>query len=514
MDLAALYRPKFQPVPYFVDGMLIAPACAVAPTLIYVGRLAGRRANDRSQFYPSFGTYVHQNLPGTKFADADVGDPVAVQKNVMKYAHPILEPSETFLAAVPVMQDALRIMFGDAFSLEDCTLQQFEEFAPSEFQNCSHGAPGMVWDDSYTNKRDVVVDLGYATLYYLCVRGAFVIPFFDKSCNKTELRAIENGQLKTARGFTPCQFHDFLLATLVLGPSLHRLENRSWIKVGMNFFALGYDKLYHELLAAQTELELPDKFCCIDIGGNDKQQRDFLRAVFTGCYDVPSWLLGLFKHICSQIDESYLVDQNGFVFYRKTGLSSGKKITLSWNSLVGCVVMLYLLILKGVNFYHMMKWPTAVFGDDNISAWPFEDSLDKFYNAQITPFTGLTASNENPILSGELTQRDTIPLLECQFLSFKFRQVDGRIFPSTIQPNKCLERLNMMTPLENRRLLIKQFILMHFYSEHLNPILTELYLREFPDERVELSQIVSQAKSLHNELEAVSPEYENHLIIF
>lgn len=456
---------------------------------------------DRSQFYPSFGVQLYQELSGPTFADADVESPEAVQKNILKYANELSVPSDEFVRMIPQIQTILKAMLGDGLVIDELTLADFEEFGPEELSDSYHGSPGLIWEKTYTCKRDIIVHLGLETLYWCCVRGAFLIPFVDKSCNKTEFRAIENGQVKVARGFTPCQFHDFLLSTLLFSRSLHRLENRHWFKVGMDIYGLGYDKLFNDLRTAQIKLDLPDKYACADIGGNDKRQRAWQRAVFAGCYQVPAWLMSLFLHCLRQIDESFIVDQNGFTFYRKDGLSSGKKKTLHWNTLVGMVNMIWLLLLKGENLFRVMEWAAALFGDDVLVCWPYDDSYCKFYNEKITPLTGLTATNENPLIEGETEQRDTIPLESCQFLSFQFRRVGNRVYPRTIQPNKCLARLNASTENESRKEVIKQFILLHYYSEDLLPILKDLFLVEVPNGEIELAKCLSQAHALHNALQ-------------
>lgn len=467
----------------------------LSDTLTYIGRLPGRRAIEKTAFSPSFGTPTPQTFTGPQYAPADVEDMAVVQANILKYSHDDAVPTVEFEEAIPRIQAALKVMFGDAFVIENLDLVEAQVWAPTELSNCWGGAAGLVWDKNFKNKRAVYERVGFESLFYAYLNGAFLIQYFDKSCNKTELRAIEDGAVKLARGFTPCQYHDYFGSVLLLSRALNRLLDRSWCKVGQSFSHLGFNKLFDTLRAAQVKLDLPDSWCCSDISGNDKKQRGFHRKVFYDCYVVPDHLRHLFDHLCAQIDSSYIVDQNGFVFHRRVGLSSGKLITLGWNTLTNCVFTLFVLIQRGVSFDNLLEWPAAAFGDDNLCNWPFDGSYSSDFNKLITPMGGLTASNENPSIE---TQPDVIPLEEAQFLSFQFTEVDGKRYPKTLNPNKCLARLRLATPNEDRRALLEGFIYLHYYHTDLREKLVAVYTAEFPKDTVGLCRILRRAVALHN----------------
>lgn len=486
-------------MPYLVNGLPVFPGSRIADTLLYCGRFQGRRAIEKSSFSPSFGKPNPQTLAGSQYAPADVEDIAAVQANVMKYAHETAVPTTEFTDAIPIIQQALKVMYGDAFVVDDVDFEDAQTWLETELSNCWGGAAGLVWDKNYKNKRSVKERALLQNLFYAFINGAFLIPFFDKSCNKTELRAIENGATKTARGFTPCQYHDYFGSVVLLSRALNRMLKRGWCKIGQSFLYLGFDELFNTLRAAQLKLDLPDKWCCSDISGNDKRQRDFHRKVFYDCYQVPENLRDLFEHLCKQVDASYLVDQNGFTFYRSCGLSSGKQITLGWNTFVNTVFTMFVLIVRGVTFANLLDWPVGVFGDDNLCCWPFDGSYSEDFNKLITPMGGLTASNENYVETGEAPQ--CVKLEDAQFLSFRFVESNGKHYPCTITPNKCLMRLELRTPNEDRKALIEGFLYLHYYHPVLRQKLMEAYLADFPGDTVGLHAILRKAIAMHNSSE-------------
>jgi hypothetical protein len=182
---------------------------------------------------------------------------------------------------------------------------------------------------------------------------------------------------------------------------------------------------------------------------------------------------------------------DGKVYLRKNGLPSGSFATANINTLTNIMMVFMLLLHMGVPDDLVVAWPLAVYGDDILTCWPFEESFFDVWHEYIYPATGQEATNENP--GGGLV----VSLIDAQILSFGFKRlVCGTIVAVSLNTNKAIARIIYSKKGEDWVNVAKQLFVIHRFNSILNPLI-RTHLCDLGLSGQSLAQLELQADRLH-----------------
>lgn len=441
--------------------------------LSFCGKLKGYRNVDKLDLHARLVGGPEQTLDGPTYGLPDLSSHDSLVDGINKYAQQRLSPTELFTKNIPTIQKILQIQWAELLSVRIPTLVEYLEIV-HEHRKAHKRAAGFPWSEHFPSKYHALAYYMPENFYNWILAGGWLdCVVYDKDCGKSELREVEDGKVKKPRHFVPKPLHCYMVGLFLFGLPAADAQSVRVSLVGNSFIELGYDRLYRELYNEFVELGLPNKFICGDISGSDKCQRDFIRQVFAALFAKNPWLCALINWYLEQLNAGFIIRSDGYIFYRKVGMPSGDFVTLDFNTVYMYVCFIYLLILKGVSVEFILRWPVRMMGDDIVANWPFEDSIYDFWNEHIYVMTHQKLTNENP--GGD----NYVTLDRSQILSFGFTQVEGKWFPKTIRPNKCLARLGLYTKNEERIDVLRSFVTTHYFHDGVMSVLKKEWLRDF-----------------------------------
>lgn len=463
--------------------------------LTYQGRLK-HFSPDASSIRPS----KHDNvakLPGILYSPADVANPTFWAVNINKYrrATPSEDAKFKLLRHTDRIRSVLKMLFPTmVWHIPEPSEEDILEISRDCMQ-AGKGSAGIGWQDGYRNKSAVFKQYGLVNFLRAALNGAFNDTLvFNKSCSKDELRSMTAHLTKNPRGFIPTQVHVYCSSALVFKPTAKPLRDCHATMIGFSPFRRGMHNLFVELTERRKAAGLPDNWISADLKGNDQGQQQFVRMIYYGNFTFAPIIRGMAEWILLTFGGSFIVAQNGDVFFKINGFDTGTQQTLDINTVNEMILFIWCLIEKGVTLYNIAEWPFKVMGDDLLACWP--ESFGNFYvfaNDLVTPATTLEYTNENREDDGEPVLWS--PLAESQILSYGFKEVDGLMMPYPWRVNKLLTRLDYETDNENPlEVAITIFVQLYFHEEGKKIVADHIVNRWGP---IALQKATMRAMSMH-----------------
>lgn len=207
---------------------------------------------------------------------------------------------------------------------------------------------------------------------------------FIAASQKDEMRAFENGILKTPRLFMSYPVEQTYLSTIVLSDFLRQVYLSSFFKdFGVSSVGdapqLGAYRYYQEELSKRPYLY------CTDTSGQDASvPAEFLEMVYDSIqklYDLDSYDQSLFEGVrLNSIHK--MLNVNGYVYLLRRGLASGDYLTIVIN-------MMWRLYLAYTSYHYPLEQyhehnTTVICGDDFMSSSDYADLNHDSKYAKIT----------------------------------------------------------------------------------------------------------------------------------